>query len=319
VCRSRIGAPEDALGKGLNAHVISNESFQEWFQRRRLAKPFLRWAGGKQPFLAKYGRKLPRFHGKYIEPFLGSGAVFFYIQRTQARPTDALLGDSNLQLILTYYAVRDEPERVFAELDGIREAYLAAEDRRAFYEDLRAGYNNGLPAVEPAVFIFLNRTCWNGLYRTNREGNFNVPHGMFKGDPAFPALPDLLNASASLRQAQLRASSWENVASSATKEDFVFLDPPYYSDVIASDSKYGREVFGLEQHKKLVRLLLDLQRRDVQFMLTNSAEEDLVRMYLDNGLYVEHTRVPRSINSDTEKRVSVSEIIVSGKPPLRLA
>ena len=150
-------------------------------------------------------------------------------------------------------------------------------------------------------------------------GTSNVPHGTFKGDPVFPNLPDLLNASAALRQAQLRASSWENVVSSATKEDFVFLDPPYYSDVIAGDAKYGRDVFGLEQHKRLVKLLLDLKRRDVQFMLTNSAEPDLVQMYVDNGLFVEHTRVPRFISSDVEKRGSVSEIIVTGRAPLRLA
>ncbi len=81
----------------------------------------------------------------------------------------------------------------------------------------------------------------------------------------------------------------------------------------------GATLFGLDHHKKLIKMLLKLQRRDVQFMLTNSAEPDLVQMYMDNGLYVEHTRVPRFINSDTEKRVAVSEIIVSGKPPLRLA
>jgi DNA adenine methylase len=299
--------------------LISNESFQEWFQRRRLAKPFLRWAGGKQPFLARYGAQLPRFHGKYIEPFLGSGAIFFYIQRTQARPTDALLGDANLQLVLTYYALRDEPERVFKELTVLKEEYLDSVDRRVFYEELRAAYNKNLPSVEAAVFIFLNRTCWNGLYRTNRDGHFNVPHGMFKGDPMFPNLPDILNASAALRQAQLRASSWENVVASAVREDFVFLDPPYYSDIIAGDAKYGREVFGLDQRKRLIKALFDLKRRGVQFMLTNSAEPDLIQMYQDAGLHVEHTRVPRFISSDTEKRAAVSEIIVSGKAPLRLA
>lgn len=291
---------------------------QEWFQRRRLAKPFLRWAGGKQPFLAKYGTRLPRFHGKYIEPFLGSASVFFYIQRTQSRPTDALLGDANLQLVLTYYAVRDDPERVFEELGALKEAYLASEDRKAFYESIRATYNRSLPSVEAAVFMFLNRTCWNGLYRTNRDGHFNVPHGMFKGEPAFPTLPELLNASAALRQAQLRASSWENVVSSAAKEDFVFLDPPYYSDVIAGDSKYSREIFGLDHHKRLVRLLLELKRREVQFMLTNSAEPDLVEMYINHGLHVEHTRVPRFISSDTEHRVAAGEIIVSARPLLSL-
>lgn len=297
--------------------MISGENFQEWFQRRRLAKPFLRWAGGKQPFLAKYGRLVPRFHGRYIEPFLGSGAVFFYVQRTQGRPTEALLGDSNLQLILSYYAVRDEPERVHAELEVLRLSYEQSEDRRAHYESVRSSYNEALPSCSPAAFIFLNRTCWNGLYRTNRGGGFNVPHG--KGVPAFPSLPDLLNASAALRQAQLRASSWENVLCSAGPGDFVFLDPPYYSDVIARDSKYGRETFGLEQHRKLARALLDLKRRRAEFMLTNSAEPELIEMYEEAGMHVQRTRVPRFISSDVDSRTPVDEIIVLPRPPLRVA
>jgi DNA adenine methylase len=299
--------------------MISNDNFQEWFQRRRLGKSFVRWAGGKQPFLSRYGSRIPRFHGRYIEPFLGSGSVFFYIQRTQSRPTDSLLGDRNLQLILTFYAVRDEPKKVFKDLDDLRNRYLSSTDRRLFYEAARASYNANLPTADPATFIFLNRTCWNGLYRTNLNGEFNVPHGTFKGEPPFPTEVELLNASAALQQAQLRASSWENVLSSAVKEDFAFIDPPYYSDVVGNSTKYGRDSFLLDDHKRLIRALVELSKRSVPFMLTNSAEPELVELYKSAGLYVEETSVARSISSDTDRRGSAPEVIVTPKPPLRLA
>lgn len=298
--------------------MISQDGLQEWFQRRRLAKSFLRWAGGKQPFLNKYGGMIPRFHGNYVEPFLGSGATFFYVQRTQSRPTQALLGDNNLQLVLTYYAVRDEPERVSRELDKLRDAYLAAPDRRGFYEDIRDQYNAELPGVDAAKFLFLNRTCWNGLYRTNRQGQFNVPHGTPKGDPTFPALADLLNASAALQQAQLRASSWETVLAAANVDDFAFIDPPYYSDILAGDQKYGRKTFDLDSHRRLARALVDLSQRGVDFLLTNSGEDEVVEMYRSCGFHVERTRVPRFISSDVDNRSAAHEIAVTPRPPLRI-
>ena len=300
--------------------MISHTDISDWLQRRKLARPFLRWAGGKQPFLHRYGSRIPNFSGSYFEPFLGSGAVFFYVQRTQSRPHPAILSDINLQLILTYYAVRDEPETVFGALERLKSRYLQSSDRGEFYHEVRSQYNDSLPAVEPAVFLFLNRTCWNGLYRLNRDGKFNVPHG--KGEPSFPDLPDLLNASAALKQAQLRASSWENSLGAASPNDFVFLDPPYYSDQVARVTKYARagarSTFDIDQHKKLLRHMVDLKKRRVDFLLTNSAERQLIELYTEAGLHVERTVVPRFISSDIDNRVAVEEILVSPSPPLRL-
>ena len=234
--------------------TISATRFDEWYRRIRRARPFLRWAGGKQPFLMRFPTIIPDFAGKYIEPFLGSGSVFFHVQRRNVRPCPAVLGDVNLQLIETYLQVRDAPNLVHEGLVSLQAGYIAASDRARFYHDVRDNYNRRLPTVDAATFIFLNRTGWNGLYRVNRDGKYNVPHGQAKNEKAtIPSLDELLNAAAALYQCQLRATTWENVLAHASKGDFVFADPPYYSDIKADSIKYRSNQFTLKHHEKLAR------------------------------------------------------------------
>jgi len=196
--------------------------------------------------------------------------------------------------------------------------YSAAPDKSKFYYELRDKYNDNSRAAGPAAFIFLNRTCWNGLYRTNREGRFNVPYGAPKTERIAPSLEELLNASAALRQAELRVTSWSYTIARAQPGDFIFFDPPYYSDILAEDSKYGRRQFGLREHERLAHSLQALTRRGVDFILTNSGEKEMIALYSDYGLSVELVQSPRSINSKAERRgTPVPELIVSPQPATR--
>lgn len=280
------------------------------------AKPFLRWAGGKQRWLTANSSLLPRFNGQYFEPFLGGGSVFFHLVRSEVRPFQAWLGDQNLQLVRAYNEVRNSVDNVIEDVRVMQAAYTQARDKRRFYEDVRESFNDGLPKSNTAKFIFLNSTCWNGLWRTNSSGRFNVPFGAPKTDNVMPSETELRNVSAALQHARVRASSWESLVSSAGNGDFVFLDPPYYSDSLQKTSpKYGAEAFGYSAHKRLAEMLLTLQRRGAMFILTNSGEPEMVALYRELGLNVREVMVPRAINSKADERQPAGEVIVTNAHP----
>jgi len=280
------------------------------------ARPFLRWAGGKQRWLSSNSSLIPRFDGQYFEPFLGGGSVFFHLVRSEARPFRAWLGDQNLQLVRAYNDIRNSLEEVLEDVRIVQAAYSEARDKRRFYEEVRESFNDALPKSNTARFIFLNATCWNGLWRTNSNGTFNVPFGSPKSDDVMPTEDELRNVSAALQHARVRASSWENLVASAGSGDFVFLDPPYYSDSLQKGSpKYGASVFGYSAHKRLAEVLLLLQQRGALFILTNSGEPEMVALYRELGLSVREVMVPRAINSKADERQPVGEVIVSNAIP----
>lgn len=296
--------------------AVSRDLIESWHSRIRLAKPFLKWAGGKQRFLSNFADRLPDVRGVYIEPFLGSGSVFFKIASRQSRPGTAELGDLNKQLIQCFIAVRDMPEELHNRLELLQQGYEQASSRVDYYLECRRIYNATLPKPDPALFIFLNQTCWNGLYRVNRGGHFNVPYGAPKSDRVIPSADELLNASAALTQARLRVTSWQNTVAYAKPGDFVFLDPPYYSELVQESTratKYGLAPFTLADHKELAQALSDLDRRNVEFVLTNSGEDEMRSLYASYNLRVLVIQAPRSINSKTDRRGPVSELVVTSQ------
>lgn len=297
---------------------ISRELFDEWFSSLPNAKPFLRWAGGKQTFLTRYGKVLPDFSGRYVEPFLGGGSAFLYMARRQARPFKAILGDVNPDLILTWRGVRDDPEGVYRRLEALQTEYTAAPDKAQFYYSLRDSFNGSRPRIDPAVFIFINRTCWNGLYRVSSQGKFNVPYGAPKSEMILPPREAFFATAAALVQADLRACSWENVVALSEPGDLVFLDPPYVSDLHAEDIKYGARRFSITSHRRLAAFVSSLSDRKIAFVLTNSSEPETLEMYRAHGLKVQHVAVPRLINSKTELRINPAHEIIVTPQWLRL-
>lgn len=280
---------------------------------RRSARPFLKWAGGKQRFLQQYASRLPRIQGRYIEPFLGGGSVFFHYNRIEERPFLSRLGDMNRALIRTYEAVRDDPDAVHAQLTALQAGYDAAHDKAAYYYDVRADFVGRQPRPDPGRFIFINRTCWNGLWRVNAKGQFNVPYGAPKSGTVIPSLLELRSAASALQASSLRITSWENLLPFAERGDFVFLDPPYLSDLVTMHDKYNARQFGRSDHERLADEVAHLAKRGVDFVLTNSGGPDSVELYRSRGLDVVTLRIPRAINSRTGERGAVEEIVVTAR------
>lgn len=294
------------------SHAEAVSLLGDLYDRVAAARPFLRWAGGKSTFVTRLGPLLPDVAGRYFEPFLGSGAVFFYLQARHGRPLEAVLGDTNRPLIRAYLAIRNDPDLVAQELGKLAAAYEEAPDRAAFYYSMRTRYNSQLPSPDAALFIFLNRTCWNGLYRVNRSGQFNVPFGRSRSEASyFPSEGMLISVSGALVRARLKSSSWESTIVGARRGDFVFLDPPYFSEVEKDDMKYRHRSFGLDSHEALASRMRLLADRDVSFVLTNSAEREMVELYSDHNLQADVVKMPRVISSKTGERRAVSELVVT--------
>jgi DNA adenine methylase len=267
--------------------------------------PFLKWAGGKRQILPDILRRLPERCETYHEPFLGGGAVFFALAARGAFRR-AVLGDRNADLIDAYLGVRDDVERVITRLARMPHD-------RSFYERLRALDPRKLSGAQRAArIIYLNRTCYNGLYRVNRAGQFNVPFGRYE-NPRILDRENLRAASRALRGAALGAGDFEAVLARARPGDVVYFDPPYVPlSATASFTAYDREAFGPDEQRRLARVLEALRRRGVYAVLSNS--DVRVTRALYRGFPLETVRVRRAINSRADRRGPISELLVRTLP-----
>lgn len=258
--------------------------------------PFLKWAGGKRWFTEKYAGTLPTAFRRYIEPFLGGGAVFFYLQ-----PESAILSDSNVDLMEVYRTVRKDPAQVARLLR--RHHHLHS---RTHYYSVRRTVPTG-PYGRTARFIYLNRTCWNGLYRVNRNGVFNVPigtrHTVTRDD-------DLLRASKLLRCARLRAADFEAIIDRAERNDLLFVDPPYTVKHNNNNFiKYNERLFSWEDQLRLKDALVRAKRRGAKIVLTNALHPTVQHVFGDLGTAMT-VRRHSSIAADSESRKNCAELIV---------
>ena len=263
----------------------------------RPASPFVKWVGGKTSLLPELLKHVPARARRYHEPFVGGGALFFAVA-----PRRALLSDLNAELIHCYQQVRDD---VFGVLHGL----CAHVYERGHFQQVRALDPLRLsPADRAARFIYLNKTCFNGLWRVNRAGRFNVPFGRYK-NPSFHDPGLLLRASHALRGVQLLQVPFENALRRAAPGDFVYLDPPYdpVSDT-ASFTAYTRDSFSWDDQKRLAAECVALDRRGIRFLLSNSATPRVRELY--RAFEQRLVRAPRSINCKAESRGRVDELLV---------
>lgn len=266
-----------------------------------LTKPFLKWAGGKAALLPELVKRLPGKYGKYCEPFLGGAALFFYLQ-----PQSAILIDENEELINTYLAVKRQPARLMKLLSA--HPY----DRRHFYEvrelDRQRGFARKAQVVRAARFIYLNKTCFNGLYRVNKAGKFNVPFGRYKNPRLFDR-ENLFACSKALSKAKILAGNYQSCMKDLHRNDFVYLDPPYAPVSKTSNfASYTGQGFGWEEQKRLFDFCCELDRKKIFFLLSNSYTPQLIEMY--SRFNLEILNAPRAINSVAAKRGPVKEILV---------
>lgn len=261
-------------------------------------KPFIKWAGGKRWLVNSNQALFPEFDGRYIEPFLGGGAVFFHLQ-----PSKAIISDVNSRLILTYQAIRDEWRDVQLELES-----LQLKHSKEFYYEERARVHLA-KHEQAAQFLYLNRTCWNGLYRENLKGQFNVPIGT-KSQVIMPD-DDFESSSKVLQNADIVCSDFEETLLEAKKDDLVFLDPPYTTAHNTNGFvKYNQNIFSWEDQVRLHRCAKAAHKRGAKVMLTNANHQSILDLYHDVG---EPKIVSRSsvISGKNSARGATTEVLYS--------
>lgn len=265
-------------------------------------KPFLKWAGGKTQILPTIRRFIPTIFKRYFEPFVGGGALYFDLG-----PTQAYLSDTNPELINCYNVVKESPEQLLSLLS----TYAVSEEE--FYR-IRKIDPETLPNVERAArLIYLNKTCYNGLYRVNKQGHFNTPFGGHK-NPRLVDPDNLRKASKLLKEAAVFcADYYEVLTKEAEAGDFIYLDPPYLPVGAYSDFKrYTRAFFYKEDHRKLAALFELLDQRGCLLLLSNSYHPDIIELY---GKYDRQVvRASRFINCKGSQRGAVNELIISNFP-----
>jgi DNA adenine methylase len=260
--------------------------------------PFLKWAGGKRWLASNSEFKVPPFHGRYIEPFLGSGSIFFSLQ-----PRDAILSDLNAELIQTYESLRDEHEKVLRHL----KAHARNHSKRYYYRT-RDELKPRSPSAKAARFLYLNRTCWNGLYRVNLNGRFNVPKGTKSN--VILETDDFASVSKALRSAKLLCGDFEAVINRARYGDFIYADPPYtVRHNMNGFIKYNEILFSWEDQQRLRSALLRASRRGAKFVLSNADHSSVRELYADLALMKTINRAS-IISGDRAARGTTTELLV---------
>ncbi len=269
--------------------------------------PFLKWAGGKRQVVPDLLAHLPPTFGTYHEPFVGGGALFFALAACRPRPyRSAVLSDANLRLVRTWQAVRDDPEAVIARL----EAHAAAHSRDFFLAVRKAPPDaSDDPADMAAWLVYLNRTAFNGLYRVNRKGVFNVPFGRYE----HPTICDpvlLRTASGSLAGVEVLHAPFEATLDRAEAGDVVYFDPPYVPRSATSlFTSYTEGRFGPEDQERLRDVALTLAARGVHVVLSNHDTPEVRALYRP-PFRAFRVDVARFINSRADRRGAVPELII---------
>jgi len=279
---------------------------------RSPVRPFLKWAGGKTQLLGPIGEAFPeRIEGTYREPFLGSGAVFLHLWGTGRIRGKAVLSDANGPLVETWLVVRDEVDALVEHLTRHRVAH--ARDPERHYYEVRAEEPTA-PVARAARMLYLNRTCYNGLWRVNRAGRFNVPMGRYK-DPPILDEGNLRAVSRALRDAEILHASFRVALRGAGRGSVAYLDPPYEPLSKTSNfTSYTAEKFGREDQEALAAECARLRTRGASFLLSNHDTPWLRELYKGHGFSVRSVPARRAINSDPGKRGAVRELLVTGGP-----
>ena len=267
------------------------------------AKPFIKWVGGKRQLLSQFRDLYPlpdKFDiecNTYFEPFVGGGAVFFDIQ-----PYSAVLSDINKELVTTYQVIKTQPEKLISALQKHKHD-------KEYYLQLRAKNPNKMSDVNVAArFIYLNRTGFNGLYRVNKSGGFNVPFGRYK-NPKICDAENIRNVSTLLQNVEIKHRDYREVVKEAKAGDFIYFDPPYIPlNPTSSFTSYTKDGFGIRQQEELRDVFACLAEKGCFVMLSNSDTPLTRELYRDFNVH--SVQAGRAINSNGGKRGKVGEVVV---------
>ncbi len=267
--------------------------------------PFVKWAGGKRQLLSKIKERMPEQYNDYYEPFVGGGAVVLELQ-----PENAVINDINKSLINAYTQIANNPDE-FLDVVNMLDNEMW-DDGKEYYYSIREHYNDKLMREEfdielAALFVFINKHCFNGLYRVNGKGLFNVPYN--KSRKASVDKKAIVETSKYLRSINIINGDFENACRNAQAGDFVFIDSPYAPLKPTSFESYTKEGFDVESHRRLANLFDELSERGCYCMLTNHNTEFINELYGNKGYSIDVVSVKRMINSDASNRVGEEVII----------
>jgi DNA adenine methylase len=273
---------------------------------RLLLPLFLKWAGGKLQLIEQFENLFPQNFNNYYEPFIGSGAVFFYI-KSKLKPNKVILSDTNEELINCFVVVRDKPYELIELLSNHRKKHS-----KDYYYAVRSIESDRLDSVSKAArLIYLNKTCFNGLYRVNSKGQFNVPMGHYE-NPCIFDKNILFQASRLLQGVHLRVMSFEKVLDLSEKDDFIYFDPPYIPlSKTSSFTQYSKGSFSAKEQKRLSEVFSILDLRGCFVMLSNSDHALTRELYRDYEKNIAIVKAKRMINSIGSKRGAINEVVVT--------
>ena len=280
----------------------------------KIGQPFLKWAGGKRQLLPELLARAPVKISTFYEPMCGGAAFTFALLDRESPPERVVINDSNMTLMDSFVVVRDRLDELLEKLAVVETAYLSLgeADRSSFYYEQRASEHSEL--IDRVVqFLFLNKTCFNGLYRVNKKGVFNVPHGRYK-NPKIVNEGVLRTASHLLNRTEIFHGDYAECLTDFSSNDFVYFDPPFEPlSVTSSFTSYNPGGFGRVEQIRLRSICDFLTDQEVKFLLSNSAH-DYIRGLFDGALRdyaISEVDARRSINSDKAGRSKIKEILVS--------
>jgi len=259
--------------------------------------PFLKWAGGKRWLINKHPELFPEEFNRYIEPFIGGGSVYFYV-----KPKSAIIGDLNKELIDTYLALKND----WKQVESYLKLYQKKHSKEYYYLEREKEYRS--PYKKAARLIYLNRTCWNGLYRVNKKGKFNVPIGtktnVILEDDNFSL------TAKQLYETEVIHADFELIVERSNYNDFLFADPPYtVSHNKNAFIKYNEQLFSWEDQKRLFNALLRAKARGVKVLSTNAAHYDVIDLY-KNDFEIQTISRASVIAGKASARKNYEEIII---------
>ncbi len=294
----------------------------------KIAKPFLKWAGGKTQLISDIQKALPKDISEekltYIEPFIGSGAVFFWMLNNFPKLKKAVINDINEDLINTYQTIASRPIELISILEILQNEFHALEDRednkKLYYYEKRDLYNTRKEeqSKQAALFIFLNRTCFNGLYRVNRKNEYNVPMGSYK-KPTICDKENILAVSMALQKAEILCGDFEQTLEYAANNSLFYFDPPYKPlSETSSFNSYAKDEFNDNEQIRLKNFCSKLDTLNHTWILSNSDVKgrDVNNNFFDD-LYadfnIQRVDARRNINANPEKRGSLKELLITNQ------
>ncbi len=263
--------------------------------------PIVKWVGGKRQLMFDLQKNMPGDYNRYFEPFIGGGALFFYLQ-----PDNAYISDMNEELINLYQVVRDNVDELITDLqkhDISKEYFMEIRNI-----DRTEEYENWSDVQKASRFIYLNRTCFNGMYRVNSKGEFNVPFGHYK-NPRILDENNLINCSNLLRRTEIKHADFSEILKKVKKGDFVYFDPPYVPlSETSSFTSYTKDGFDIDMQFKLRDVCDELDSMGVKFLLSNSDTKLVNELY--ENYNIKKVFASRQINANADGRGKITEVLV---------